>query len=193
MFMAEELLDIVDENNELTGENAPRSKIHSEGIWHRTAHIYLFRKNNGEVEFLVHYRSPFKDLNPNKWDTRFGGHIKSGVSLGNAVKSEIKDEIGLDIDYNKLIEGDWRKRDKFPNREFTKVYFLEYKEDLSNLKFNDGEVQEVKWMSVQKIKSAMAKNPKKWSAGIAGFTAVSNYLIEKISRLKNFWTSPRKQ
>lgn len=178
--MTEEFLDIVDENNNLTGESVPRSKIHAEGIWHRTVHIYLFRKNNSEIEFLVHHRSPFKDLNPNKWDTRFGGHIKSGTNLKEAVKSEVKDEIGLDIEYDKLIEGDWRKRDKFPNREFTKVYFLEFRGDLSDLKFNDGEVQEVKWMNVKEIKNLMAGDPEKWSASIAGFTEISGYLLNKI-------------
>ena len=43
--MLDEYLDIVDENNNLTGKKALRSEIHSYGIWHRTVHIYLFRKN----------------------------------------------------------------------------------------------------------------------------------------------------
>ena len=142
--MSSELLDIVDENNKLTGESAPRSKIHSEGIWHRTVHIYLFRKNNDNVDFLVHLRSPLKDLHPNCWDTRFGGHIKSGVSLEEGLKSELSEELGLNADDYKLIEGKWHKRDKFPNCEFTKTYFLEYKGNLEDLKFDDGEVQKVK-------------------------------------------------
>jgi isopentenyldiphosphate isomerase len=178
--MTEEFLDIVDENNELTGESSLRSKIHAEGIWHRTVHIYLFRKNNEEIEFLVHHRSQFKDLNPDKWDTRFGGHIKAGVSLEDGIKSELQEEIGMEIDPTKLIEGEWRKRNIAPNCEFTKIFFFEFNGNVEDLKFNDGEVQEVKWMSVQEVKSSMAKNPEKWSAIIGGFTEVSDYLINKI-------------
>lgn len=178
--MTEEFLDIVDEDNNLTGESAPRSKIHTEGIWHRTVHIYLFRKNKIEIEFLVHLHSPFKDLNPNKWDTRFGGHIKSGTNLEDGVRSELKEEIGIEADVDGLIEREWHKRDKVPNREFTKTYYLEYDGESGNLKFNDGEVQEVKWMSVQKIKDSMANNPEKWSATISRFTEVSDYLKNKL-------------
>ncbi|MDO8529764.1 MAG: NUDIX domain-containing protein [bacterium] len=178
--MPEEIIDIVDENNELTGETALRSKIHAEGVWHQTVHIYLFRKNNNEMEFLVHLRSPFKDLSPNCWDTRFGGHIKSGLTLEEGAKTELEEEIGLNADGYKLIEGEWRKRNMMPNREFTKTYFLEYLDNMSDLKFNDGEVQEIKWMSIQEIKDSMIKNPKEWSGSIKGFTEVSNYLLEKI-------------
>jgi len=176
--MAEELLDIVTENNEPTGESALRSKIHAEGIWHRTVHIYLFRKNNSEVEFLVHLRSPYKDLRPNCWDTRFGGHIKSGLTLEDGVKAELEEEIGLNADGYRLIEGDWRKRNKMPNREFSKTYFFKYPGNISDLKFNDGEVQEVKWMTIQQIKDAMIKNSEEWSGNIKGFTEISNDLLK---------------
>lgn len=178
--MPEEFLDIVSENNELTGESALRSRVHAEGLWHRTVHIYLFRKVNNEVEFLVHLRSPFKDLNPNKWDTRFGGHLKSGTTIEEGVKSELKEEIGIDIDPDILIEGMTYKRDKFPNKEFSKIYYLEYSDGLGSIKFNDGEVQEVKWMSVAEIKKSIAENQNEWSGSLSGFTDISDYLLEKI-------------
>jgi len=178
--MPEESLDIVDENNNLIGESALRSKIHAEGIWHRTVHIYIFRKNNNAVGFLVHLRSPLKDLCPNCWDTRFGGHIKSGSTLEEGVKTELKEEIGLDVGRYELLEGLWRKSGKMPNREFSKVYFLEYVGDVADLKFNDGEVQEIKWLSVQSIKDSMINNPKQWTPGIKGFTEISDYLLSKI-------------
>lgn len=143
-------------------------------------HIYLFRKNNNKVEFLVHLRSPFKDLHPNCWDTRFGGHIKSGLTLEEGVKSELEEEIGLNAGKYKLIEGEWRKRNIMPNREFTKAYFLEYPNDIDDLKFNDGEVQKVKWMSIEKIKGSITESSEKWSGNIQGFTKISDYLSEKL-------------
>lgn len=180
--MEEELLDIVDENNNLIGEIAPRSKIHAEGIWHRTVHIFLFRKNNGQIDFLVQLRAPFKDLNPNKWGTSFAGHIKSGATIEEGVKSELQEEIGLDIDFEKLLGGYWRKRDKGLNREFTMTYFYEYNGKLEDLKFNDGEVQEVKWMSIEDIRRSMVEDPEKWAGKVAGFIKTSDYLKEIINK-----------
>ena len=179
--MAEEFLDIVDENNELTGESAPRSRVHREGLWHRTVLIYLFRRNNAEIEFLVHLRASFKDTNPNRWDTRFGGHVKSGLTIEGGVRAELEEEIGLDIDNYKLIEGRWRKRDIMPNREFSKTYFIEYSGDVADLKFNDGEVQEVKWMSVSSVKDSILSEPEKWSASLERFAETADYLWEKIN------------
>jgi isopentenyldiphosphate isomerase len=178
--MSEEFLDIVDENNNLTGESAPRSKVHAEGLWHRTVHIYLFRKNNGGIDFLTHLRSPLKDLWPNTWDTRFGGHLKSGMDLAEGVASEMKEETGLVINAADLLEGMWRKSDEFPNREFSRTYYLEYNDSLDNLKFDDGEVQKVKWMNSEEIKKSIADNSDGWSASLDGFVEISDYLMQKI-------------
>ncbi|MFA6160496.1 MAG: NUDIX domain-containing protein [Parcubacteria group bacterium] len=176
--MNDELLDIVDENNILTGESALRSKIHSQGIWHRTVHIYFFRVNKGKIELLIHLRSKFKDSAPNTWDTRFGGHIKAGSTIEEGVRTELREEIGLNIDMQNLLEGDWQMNEKMPNREFSKMYFFKYDGDLVDLKFNDGEVQEIKWMSIEDIKSSMDNNPKGW-CGVSAISRVSDYLINK--------------
>ncbi|MFA6273714.1 MAG: NUDIX domain-containing protein [Candidatus Paceibacterota bacterium] len=173
-----EYIDLVDENNNLTGQNELRSVVHSTGLWHRTVHIYFFRKIGKNFEFLVHLRSKYKDLHPNCWDTRFGGHIKSGVGIKAGVISEIKEELGLDIDFSKLIEGEWKKRNNYPNCEFTKTYYLEYNDSLQNLSFDDGEVQEIKWLSTNDIINLKTENPKKWSGNKENFKEVFKYLSE---------------
>lgn len=178
--MTEEFLDIFDENNEPTGESMPRSKVHAEGLWHRTVHSYVFRKNKGGVEFLVHLRSKFKDLHPNHWDTRVGGHIKSGVSLEDSAVGEIKEEIGLDVEAKDLIKGGFYKGGKFPNQEFVQIFFLEYDGRVEDLKFNDGEVQEARWMKLEDIKNSIANGPEKWTGSLSRFAEVSDYLINKI-------------
>lgn len=178
--MAEEFLDIVNENNELSGESASRSKIHAEGIWHRTVHIFVFRKYKEQVEFLVHLRAAFKDKHPNKWATSFGGHIKSGLSVEDGVRAELEEEIGIDVEFEKLRGGYWHKRDKNPNREFSKSYCLEYDGKLEDLKFNDEEVQTVKWLSFSEIMESIQKNPEKWAGSGKGIVYAFNYLIGEI-------------
>lgn len=178
---SDEYFDIVDENNLPTGERCLRSEAHSQGLWHRTVHIYLFKKTD-EIEFLVHLRSKTKDLNPNRWDTRFGGHLKAGESIQDAIKGELQDEVGLTLEPSNLIQGEIYKRDKYPNREFTNAYYYKFEGEISFLKFNDGEVQEVKWMKSSEILESMMRAPETWSGSKGGFTEI---LIVLKSNLKN--------
>ena len=178
--MSEEYFDILDEQGNPTGEKRSRFEAHSQGLWHKVVHIYLFRKINNEIEFLVHLRSKTKDLNPNTWDTRFGGHLKSDESIEDALVMEIKDEIGLTLKPNDFIQGETQRSDKFPNREFVSVFYHNYNDELDKLKFDDGEVQAVKWMTLEDIIESMKKEPKNWSGGPTGFTQIFNFLKSKV-------------
>jgi len=175
-----EYLDIVDENNVLTGEKKLRSEMHSQGVWHRTVHIYLFKIVANEIYFLVHLRAKDKDLDPNCWDTRFGGHIKSGGSIEDGIKSELMEEVGLDLQQSSLIQGEVYKKDHYPNREFTHSFYYRFDGDISTLKFNDGEVQEIKWMKVSDISESMENNPNIWSGGKNSLIQVLRVLKMKI-------------
>ena len=64
MINKDELLFAVDENNKPI-EPMPRAKAHTEGVWHRNAHIWIVNPNR---EVLVHKRSMLKDSNPGKWE-----------------------------------------------------------------------------------------------------------------------------
>jgi len=178
--MKNEYLDLVDEDNNLTGKNELRSVVHSTGLWHRTVHIYLFRKTENEIELLVHLRSKDKDLHPNCWDTRFGGHIKSGGSIEEAIKDELMEEVGLDLKQSSLIQGEVYKRDHHPNKEFTHSFYYRFDGDITTLKFNDGEVQEIKWMKAYDILDSMDKNPNIWSGGKTGLSKVLDVLESKL-------------
>lgn len=172
----EELLDILDEQGNPTGESQPRSIVHSQGLWHRTVHIYFYRKTDTGIELLVHLRSKTKDLNPNKWDTRFGGHLKAGDSLEQALENELKEEVGIEIEQKKLTKGPVHKREKFPNNEFTSVYFYEFDGDINSLTFDDGEVQEVKWLNIDDVLESITNNPDQWSSRPTGFAEIRNLL-----------------
>jgi len=154
----EEYLDIVDENGNPTGEKELRSVVHEKGLWHRTVHIYFYRVKNNAIEILVHLRSAFKDLDPNKWDTRFGGHVDAGKNIEEATAREIKEEVGIELKSECLIKGEIKKYDGGNNREFCHVFYYNFLENNNILKFNDGEVQEIKWMTENEIANSMQKN-----------------------------------
>ena len=166
--MNEEFFDVVDENGNRTGEKISRTEAHAKGIWHRTVHIYFFRKVDGSFSFLVHLRSKSKDQSPNMWITRFGGHVLAGTQVDEAVRRELEEEVGLDVGNYTVLKGVVTKHDHHPNREFTHSFFIEVPEDVP-VKFNDGEVQRVEWMASKDIITSMQTKSRPWAGSLQGF------------------------
>ena len=69
-----------------------RSEAHEKGLWHRSAHIWVY---NDKSEILLQLRSANKIIFPNRWDVSSAGHIGAGeIPLDSAIR-ELKEEIGI--------------------------------------------------------------------------------------------------
>ena len=176
----DEYLDIVDESGNLTGKKELRTICHEKGLWHRTVHIYFFRYVNNELELLVHLRSKYKSSNPSRWDTRFGGHVESEQTFESAAERELLEETGLKIDLSKLLRGLQSSYDGGNNKEVTQVYYYNFKGSTSELSFDDGEVEDVKWMSINDIEKSMLTDSNIWSGNPKGLRAIEKDLNEKL-------------
>jgi len=168
----EEYLDIVDENGDLTGARELRRVAHENGLWHRTVHVYFYRVVSGEIELLVHLRSKLKSSSPNRWDPRFGGHVEAGQTVEETVVKEALEEVGIEISLADLIVGAQRNHDGGNNKEVVNPFYYEFKGDIESLSFDDGEVQEVRWMSIPEIKKDIERNPDGWNSSGRGFDAI---------------------
>lgn len=164
--MQQEYLDLYDENNQPLNITKPRSEIHSGAFWHRTAVIFIINDSN---ELLIHLRSPHKDLNPNRWDTKFGGHVLAGSDYDTTIISELEQEIGLNVSLEDLKSIGIHKYNGKNNLEHMKAFVYKFNGDVATLKFNDQEVVEVKWMPLSDILPSIQKNPDNWSASAEGF------------------------
>jgi isopentenyldiphosphate isomerase len=173
--MLEEYLDIVDENNNLIGQAKPRSVVHETGLWHRVVQIYVYRENDGKREFLVHLRSKTKDMSPNKWDPRFGGHVRAGESVQYTLRDEFMDETSLDVKIEEFKEGLLGEKSVGMHKEFKYIYFYNFTGLIDSLILND-EVQKVKWMLEQEVALAIEREPNNWSSGAQEFQEVVNIL-----------------
>ena len=98
-----ELLDIVDEKGNPTGETVPREVAHREGIRHRTAHVWIFRRRGGVVQILLQKRSDNKDSDPGCYDISSAGHIPAGSDYIPSAVRELKEELGVDMNGDELI------------------------------------------------------------------------------------------
>lgn len=86
----DELFDIVDELNQVTGQGT-RREIHEGSLRHRAVHMFLVNKH-GAV--LLQKRSLWKDRQPGKWDSSGSRHLDAGESYEEAAVRELKEELG---------------------------------------------------------------------------------------------------
>src|SRR5580704_11707993 len=68
---AEEIFDIVNERDEVVGQNT-RREVHARGLWHRAVHVLVF---NARGEVFLQKRSLKKDTAADKWDSSASGHL----------------------------------------------------------------------------------------------------------------------
>ena len=99
----EELLDVVDEDGNPTGETVERGRAHREGIRHRTSHVWLLRRRAGRVEVLLQKRSKDKDSYPGCYDISSAGHITAGSGYTESAIRELKEELGITAGEDELI------------------------------------------------------------------------------------------
>jgi len=145
--MSEELFDIFDENNQPLGFTKPRKEVHaSVQYWHRATQIWI---TNPRKEILCQLRSAFQDVNPNKWMSFFGGHLKSGQDYLVSAVQEIKEEIGLDIEPNQLIPLGVKKNEE--HKHFSQVYILQWDSEVGSLRLDKNEIESIKWLSVDEL------------------------------------------
>lgn len=88
---ADEILDIVDENDEVVGQ-APRGEATARGLRHRCVFI---EARDAEGRLFVHRRTPTKLVFPSHYDMFVGGVVGAGESYDEAALREAEEELGV--------------------------------------------------------------------------------------------------
>lgn len=135
-----EYLDIYDEERNYLGKEE-RTIVHRDALWHNTVHCWLY-DIEGNIYFQIR-----KD--EKKLYTTASGHVLAGESIKEGFGREIKEEIGIDIDYNKAVfvniykfVMDKEKSDGsiFKDRAFSNVYVCEFDGNIQEFNFDLEEV-----------------------------------------------------
>ena len=146
-----EILDIVDENNNLTGEKIDRKIVHQKGLWHREIGILII---NERLEILLQKRAATKKLCPNMW-ALCAGHIDAGEEPIIAAIRELQEEVGLTAKESEFIDLGIVKITKIHNdiinNHFKYMYLIKTNAKLEDYKIQYEELSELKYMPINEL------------------------------------------
>ena len=161
--MADELIDICDEDNKPLGVQKTKGEAHEKGLWHRACHIWIF---NSRGEMLLQLRAKEKRLFPDMWDAAVGGHIAAGEEALTTAVREAEEELGLviaaeDLEFFKIFKKEIT-RGEIKNKEFYYDYIFRYDGPSDDLRLQKEEVQAVKFVPIQKLEDDLIAEPEKY-------------------------------
>lgn len=139
-----EIWDIYTKDRIKTGKTRKRKEAFHPGEYHLVVHICIF---NSKGDMLIQQRQPFKDGWPNMWDITVGGSSLTGENSAQAAHRELKEEIGLSVDFTDI------RPHLTVNFEygFDDYYLLEMDVDTQTLQLQHEEVQAVKWADAKRL------------------------------------------
>ena len=180
-----EYLDIYDESGNYIGKET-REKVHKNALWHKTVHCWLYDKK-GNVYFQIR-----KD--ENQLYTTASGHIKSEETVKQGFAREIKEEIGIDVNYEnaQLVNVYKYKADKIKNdgtefhdRAFSNVYVCEYDGNEKDFMFDKNEV-----LGLAKVNAKDTLNLLKTESGNISGELITNTISQKDFYINDFLVMP---
>ena len=88
----QEIFPTVDESGKVTG-SATRGECHGGTmLLHPVVHLHVF---NSKGDIYLQRRPGWKDIQPGKWDTAVGGHVDYGETPEEALRREVREELGI--------------------------------------------------------------------------------------------------
>lgn len=179
-----ELFDIVDETGTPTGETVERKEAHTDGIRHRTSHIWIIREFQGKKQVLLQKRAMNKDSFPGRYDTSSSGHMQAGDEPLEGAMRELHEELGIvatpeqlkfagtfRINYEKEFHGSM-----FKDNEIAFVFIYEQPIDISRLVIQKEELDAVEWFDLDDTYHQCLEHNQKFCVPIKGLETVRQYL-----------------
>ena len=190
-----EYFDIVNEYGEPTGETVSREIAHRDGIRHRTAHVWVVKRDGGRTQVLMQKRSDDKDSFPGMYDTSSAGHIPAGDEPIASALRELEEELGIKAAKNQLTyAGSFaNKYEKefhgkmFRDNEVTWIYVYQEPVEICDLHIQRSELSEVRWFDMQEVWDEIQVNRDRFCVPMMGLKVL---MVRRQTRSYRRLTSP---
>lgn len=140
-----EYLNLYDRQGNLTNEKGIRGEKTDKLVG-----IVLIFIENSKGEFLIQKTSPSRE---NVYATT-GGHVSYGSTFKKTIINEVKEELGIDVTNENIIEMNTYIREKI----IQKVYYLKKDINIDDITIQEDEVEFITWLSKEKINELIENN-----------------------------------
>ena len=154
---ADELLDVVNENDEVL-EQVTRREVHEKKLLHRAVHVFL---QNKQGEIYLQLRSLLKDTHGGKWDSSASGHVDPGESYLACAEREIWEEVWVKPKGD-LVRIARLEASAATDQEFIEVFLAEPK---GKIRVHGKEVDSGRYFSIGQIETWIEARPQDFATG----------------------------
>lgn len=149
-----------------------RDEVHARGLWHRSAHVFLFTSGN---LLYVQRRAADKDLYPGRWDFSVGEHLKPGETYLAGARRGLAEELGVTGVALQPLGGLHRASNSIPelgvvDRELQQAFSGRHD---GAVQPDPDEVAEVTCLPADELRNWMARSPE----------AFTPWFLEEVARL----------
>lgn len=174
---------LVDFNNEVIG-SCEKIEAHTAGLLHRAFSIFVIDAERNKM--LIQKRAASKYHSGGLWSNACCSHPKHGVELPEVLPIRLKEELGIDIPFSKIIEekpdsnsrktlspnvfydcGSFRYFADFgaiKEHEIDRVFLVNIHSSETIIRRNPDEVEDTLWIAMDELKHWLTSSPEDFSA-----------------------------
>ncbi len=158
MVSNDQQLILVDIHDQVIGYEE-KLKTHQLGLLHRAFSVFLFRRRQGKIEFLLQQRSFHKYHCSGLWSNACCSHPQVGEDLLQAGQRRLQEELGIQADLQYI--GHFIYRAELGNglieHEYDHVLLGCYEEEVDS--YNLDEVAQVQWLKAEDLLNDLKRRP----------------------------------
>lgn len=145
------LLKVLDEDGNITAQEATKKEVHDNHLWHQEVAIFLI---NEEGKILLQRRSQNVHYNKGRYGM-IANHVGKDQTLVDALMQKAEEEIGYSLNPKDIRYLTMLRRDEERERRFTYFYYIKTNIQDEDIQLNSYLATEKKWFDFEELKEKM--------------------------------------